>query len=435
MKKNIKQWIFCIFMTFILIGSWCFGSVAQASVQDDFIKDLSPAVIKVAHKYNLYPSVMMAQAALESDFGQSSLAQNADNYFGIKGTYNGQSIQEPTMEYDQKGQPYYVNSSFRKYPNPESSIEDNAKLIRYGIYGSPAYYSGSWRENAADGVTAANSLGNKYASDPNYSNNLVNLIQEYNLNSLLDNAWKRIHINTLKRRAQQFEKKLRRYRKQYVRNTRKVSHRRRTKLHRRAKANNKVRDRAKATQRYHANIIKYQRRYRNKQAALHFVRPTYYKHPYEINAQQLDVRHSYSQILGTNPSVRLVPGKLRKKMYKSNWFAVIRHNVHPTWYLIRNDTGRTVWVAGNSNRPTQYLYYNENKILNWHHRNSPLQNHAADVAYSKQMRRYSWSQVKPRRSQVNINCVAINTQRNNQFWYRINNHHHWFWTNLTAFKD
>ncbi|XIF20443.1 MAG: Hypothetical protein AJITA_01204 [Acetilactobacillus jinshanensis] len=182
-----------------MIGSWCFGDVAQANVQQDFINKFSPDVINVAHKYNLYPSVMMAQAALESAFGQSSLSQQAHNYFGIKGSYNGQSITVPTMEYNQNNQPYYVDSEFKKYPNAEASIEDNAQLIRNGVYSDPAIYSGAWRENASDGVSAANALGSKYATDPNYASKLVNVIQEYNLNSLLDNTWKRLHIEKLKK--------------------------------------------------------------------------------------------------------------------------------------------------------------------------------------------------------------------------------------------
>lgn len=38
---------------------------------------------QVISKNGLYPSVMLAQASLESGYGTSILAQNANNYFGM----------------------------------------------------------------------------------------------------------------------------------------------------------------------------------------------------------------------------------------------------------------------------------------------------------------------------------------------------------------
>ena len=59
-------------------------------------------------------------------------------------------------------------------------------------------------------------------------------------------------------------------------------------------------------------------------------------------------------------------------------------------------------------------------------------NHAADPDYHDQS--YSWSRIKPRNDNVNVDYLAINTHDNDSFWYRINNHHHTYWTNESAFK-
>ena len=51
----------------------------------------------VANSNDMYASVMIAQALLESSYGSSGLA-SAPNYnlFGVKGSYNGQSVYMPT---------------------------------------------------------------------------------------------------------------------------------------------------------------------------------------------------------------------------------------------------------------------------------------------------------------------------------------------------
>ena len=56
---------------------------APASV-NNFVNQVGSAAVKVANEYGVYASVMMAQAGLESAWGQSSLSRNAHNLFGVK---------------------------------------------------------------------------------------------------------------------------------------------------------------------------------------------------------------------------------------------------------------------------------------------------------------------------------------------------------------
>ncbi|MCI3027634.1 glucosaminidase domain-containing protein [Desemzia sp. C1] len=73
------------------------------SKTEAFINAVSSYAITIANEYNLYPSVMIAQAALESAWGTSILAYTPNhNLFGIKGQYNGQYFSKYTKEYDQK---------------------------------------------------------------------------------------------------------------------------------------------------------------------------------------------------------------------------------------------------------------------------------------------------------------------------------------------
>lgn len=159
-------------------------SAGASTTTDQFISTMSSPVKKVADQYKLYPSVMMAQAALESAWGTSQLSVDANNYFGIKGAYNGASVTMNTAEYDDKGQLYYTNAAFKKYPSVTASMTDNAELLRNGTAWDPNYYSGTWRENAATYENAANALTGTYATAPNYGSSLINLIQTYKFYSL-----------------------------------------------------------------------------------------------------------------------------------------------------------------------------------------------------------------------------------------------------------
>ena len=177
----------------LLAATSSFGLIttnAKADTVSDFKSKMATPVRNAANRYNVWPSVMMAQATLESGWGQSTLSKEANNYFGIKGTYNGQYVNMNTAEYDSAGNLYYVVAQFKKYPSPEESMNDNGNLIRNGLSWNHAYYSGSWRENAATYQQAAQALVGKYATDPVYGNKLVNLIQQYGFHELVDETIK-----------------------------------------------------------------------------------------------------------------------------------------------------------------------------------------------------------------------------------------------------
>lgn len=117
---------------------------------------------------------MLAQATVESAWGQSGLAQEPNNnLFGIKGSYNGQSVNMNTGEYGNGGY-YTTNAGFRKYPSYTESFEDNGALLRNQMGN---YYSGTWVENSNNYAQATqNGLQGKYATDPNYAKTLNSVI-------------------------------------------------------------------------------------------------------------------------------------------------------------------------------------------------------------------------------------------------------------------
>lgn len=87
--------------------------------------NFSPEVIKLAKesqaKYGVPASVTLAQYATESGYGKSWLAKNANNYFGIIGSYNGQSV-------------YRTDRKWRKYSSMAESFDDHGRLLSSGRY-------------------------------------------------------------------------------------------------------------------------------------------------------------------------------------------------------------------------------------------------------------------------------------------------------------
>ena len=160
------------------------GNTVQAasSIQSNFLSQAAPAAETASAKYGLHASVMLAQAILESGWGQSTLSQ-APNYnlFGIKGDYNGASVDISTREEDSSGNSYYIDATFRKYPSYTQSFEDNGALLRFGPGFSSTYYSGTWLENSPSYTTATAALQGTYATSHTYASSLNQLISTYNL--------------------------------------------------------------------------------------------------------------------------------------------------------------------------------------------------------------------------------------------------------------
>ncbi|MBD5430649.1 glycoside hydrolase family 73 protein [Lactobacillus sp.] len=157
------------------------GEVKAATSQNaqQFIDKVAPAATEASSKYGTYTSVMIAQAAVESGWGQSSLAKEPNNnLFGVKGDYNGQSVAVKTGEYGSNGY-YTTTANFRKYPSYTESCNDNGALLREQM---GSYYSGAWVENAKNYQDATqNGLQGKYATAPNYASTLNSVIKANHL--------------------------------------------------------------------------------------------------------------------------------------------------------------------------------------------------------------------------------------------------------------
>ncbi|MBO1134945.1 peptidoglycan DD-metalloendopeptidase family protein [Enterococcus hirae] len=149
---------------------------------ESFIRKIGESARKVGQENDLYASVMIAQAILESASGQSQLAQ-APNYnlFGIKGTHNGKCVSFATQEDLGNGVLYTTQATFRQYENYEDSLNDYAKLLKEGLTGNSHFYDGVWKSNAKTYQEATKFLTGRYATDTSYDKKLNGLIETYDL--------------------------------------------------------------------------------------------------------------------------------------------------------------------------------------------------------------------------------------------------------------
>lgn len=145
----------------------------MAYTAESFLNVLKPYVLEDMKKTGILASLTASQALIESNKGNSVLTQKANNLFGIKGKYNGESVTMKTTEYVD-GKAIKVDAAFRKYPNWLESIADHSRLLstkRYSNLKGVTDYKVACVLIKQDG----------YATAPDYTQTLIKTIEKYRL--------------------------------------------------------------------------------------------------------------------------------------------------------------------------------------------------------------------------------------------------------------
>jgi flagellum-specific peptidoglycan hydrolase FlgJ len=128
--------------------------------------------------------VIAAQAALESAWGQSDLARQANNLFGIKTgkSWKGPWLEMQTLEYDSNGEPYILRQKWRAYSSYEECIRDYLNIIN----------TKPWFASAVEAAKKHDAKGYLYgllpgenkpgwATDPRYAEKVWRIYETYRL--------------------------------------------------------------------------------------------------------------------------------------------------------------------------------------------------------------------------------------------------------------
>lgn len=156
--------------------------VEEGPSVEEFIGSIAETARQLGAEYDLYASVMIAQAILESKHGQSGLGSAPNNnLFGMKGKYQNDFVTLETFEDDGTGNLTSIMAEFRKYPSYEESMKDYVNLLRNGVSWNKNFYTGVFKSNTTSYADATKFLTGSYATDSTYNEKLNNLIAEYDL--------------------------------------------------------------------------------------------------------------------------------------------------------------------------------------------------------------------------------------------------------------
>ena len=155
-------------------GTASLNTAGLTASQKAFLDSIHDGAISTWKQYGVLPSLTAAQAIIESGWGQSSLASQYHNLFGIKGSYNGHSVTLPTREV-YGGTSVIINDAFRAYDNNSQSVQDHG----YFLVANSRYHNLLWKTNYRDVTYLIRADG--YATDPSYTTTLNSVIERYGL--------------------------------------------------------------------------------------------------------------------------------------------------------------------------------------------------------------------------------------------------------------
>lgn len=103
----------------------------------EFINAIAPIIVKEAKArgYN-YPSAIIAQACLESNYGRSQLSAKYFNFFGLKcgSSWKGKSVNMKTCEEYTTGTLTQIKDNFRAYDNMAEGVKGYFDFIKAKRY-------------------------------------------------------------------------------------------------------------------------------------------------------------------------------------------------------------------------------------------------------------------------------------------------------------
>lgn len=160
----MNKFFFAVIIVFVIV----FESKSQTT-REEYIKKYHKIAIQEMKRTQVPASITLAQALLESDNGNSYLAKNANNHFGIKcHTWNGEKIYRDD---DQK------NECFRKYKSVLDSYKDHSDFLVKGK--RYAFLFEIKKHNYKEWAKGLKQAG--YATNPKYPEMLIKIIEDNNL--------------------------------------------------------------------------------------------------------------------------------------------------------------------------------------------------------------------------------------------------------------
>jgi LysM repeat protein len=173
-----------LFSLALVLGTWPSHAQLSARAQrsgpgpaeritaEEYIDQWKPVAMEKMKQHGIPASITLAQGLLESSNGNSELAREANNHFGIKCTNDwdgGKSFHDDDKRHE----------CFRKYRDAADSFEDHSRFLQRPRYAGLFELRTTDYKGWAHGLKKAG-----YATDPRYPQKLIDLIERYQLYKL-----------------------------------------------------------------------------------------------------------------------------------------------------------------------------------------------------------------------------------------------------------
>ena len=142
--------------------------------KEAFFEQYKEFAIQQQIKYGIPASVTLAQAAIESSYGDNVAAKQANNFFGIHAVPAWLKRGDPVIYFNDASQ----RVPFTKHDSPEASFEYHSKFLllnsrQYGrCFGLSATDADGWAKGICEGGYAERKPGKEYA----YYNSMMAVI-------------------------------------------------------------------------------------------------------------------------------------------------------------------------------------------------------------------------------------------------------------------
>ena len=154
----------------LILGFSVSAQRESGTPQERYISRYAPIAVNEMYRSGIPASITLAQGIIESRYGQSRLAVDGNNHFGIK-CHNNWKGRTMLADDDRP------NECFRVYDSAEESFRDHSDFLRYRdrykfLFDFRITDYKSW----AYGLKQAG-----YATDPSYATKLIQCVEDYNL--------------------------------------------------------------------------------------------------------------------------------------------------------------------------------------------------------------------------------------------------------------
>lgn len=167
-NNMLRKQVLILFAFLVSAISMAEGDPNKRNTRAEYIATWKDVAIDQMEKYGIPASITLAQAILESGDGNSELAREGNNHFGIKcHDWQGKKVYHD----DDKR-----NECFRKYRNAQESFDDHSIFLQRSRYRFLFDYKTTDYKSWAKGLKKAG-----YATNPKYPALLIRLIEENNL--------------------------------------------------------------------------------------------------------------------------------------------------------------------------------------------------------------------------------------------------------------